>query len=181
MPILAVALGTLSLATSFAMRLLPRLALFLILSGTGITAAAQPLVAQRQALTLAGAKVVATAAEAEALRNGWHVVIAITDAAGHLLYLQRMDGVQGGSLEIAQQKARTSALYRRPSKVFSERLANGNHAIPSLPGALPLEGGLPIIVDGEVIGAIGVSGVRGDQDAQIGQAGIDALLARLAP
>ena len=137
------------------------------------------VIADRAALTLEGAKVIAASAEAEAMQNGWNVVIVIADANGELIALQRMDGVQLGSLQIAQQKARTAARYRRPTKVFSDRLADGSQAMLALPDAIPLEGGLPIVVDGEVIGAVGVSGVRAVQDAQIAQAGIDALLARI--
>ena len=162
-----------------------RLALLLALYSVGLAqealaqGAEAELLAPRPALTLEAAKVVAAAAEAEALSNGWQVVLAITDAGGHLVYLQRMDGVQLGSLEIAQQKARTAALFRRPTKVFADRLAEGNQAMLDLPDAIPLEGGLPIVIEGQVIGAVGVSGVRADQDAQIAEAGIAALLARL--
>lgn len=137
------------------------------------------VIADTHRLTLDGARVIAAAAEAEAVRNGWNVVLVVADAGGHLLYLQRMDGVQLASLEIAQHKARTAALYRRPTKAFADRLSDGNQAVLVLPNALPLEGGLPIVVGDEVLGAVGVSGVRGDQDAQIAQAGLDALRARL--
>ena len=156
------------------MRILFLLALLLLAP----TVVAQSLV-ERQALTLDGAIILAEAARAEAIANDWSVVIVVVDAGGHLLHLQRMDGVQLASLEIAQRKARASALYRRPTKVFADRLAEGNEAVHQLPGAIPLEGGLAIVVEGEVVGAVGVSGVRGDQDAQIGQAGIDALIASL--
>ena len=130
-------------------------------------------------LTLDGAKIIAAAAEAEAEANNWDVVIAICDAAGNLKYLQRMEGVQLGSLAIAQEKARTAAIFRRPSKVFSDRIADGATVLMTIPNMIALEGGLPITVDGQVIGGVGVSGVRSDQDAQIAQAGIDALLKKL--
>ena len=140
--------------------------------------AAQPL-PDRPALTRDAVRTLAEAAEAEATANGWNVVVVVVDEAGHLLSLTRMDGVVLGSLEVAQRKARTAALYRRPTKVFADRLAGGEQAVLSFPDVIPLEGGLPITVGGVVVGAVGVSGVRADQDAQAAQAGIDALLARL--
>ena len=153
------------------------LALLLLLASTG-SASAQ-FVVDRPVLTHEGAKIVAAAAEAEAVRNGWEVVIVVTDPAGELLHLQRMDGAQLGSMQIAQAKARTSARYRRPSKSFADGLANGSMTALVLPDVIPLEGGLPIVVGDRVIGAVGVSGVRSSEDAQIAQAGIDALLAKL--
>lgn len=131
--------------------------------------------AERKALTLEAARKVAAAAEAEARKNNWNVVIAVVDEGGHLIYLQRMDGVQIASIEIALLKARSAALYRRPTKTFEDQLAGGRQAILALPGAAPFEGGLPILADGQVVGAIGVSGVTAQQDGQIAKAGVDAL------
>ena len=136
-------------------------------------------VSKVSSLTVDGAKIIAAAAGAEAKANDWNVVIAICDAAGNLKYLERMEGVQLGSLVIAQEKARTAAIFRRPTKVFSERIADGASALMTIPNMIALEGGLPITVDGQVIGGVGISGVRSDQDAQIAQAGIDALLKKL--
>ena len=162
------------------MKLFPLYLILLVVSGFGLVSEAKAqLLAETQALTLEATKIVAAAAEAEARANDWDVVIAIVDAGGHLFYLQRMDDVQIGSVRVAQQKARTAALFRRPSKVFADRMANGNNATLGLPDVIPNEGGLPIVVDGQVIGGIGVSGVRSEDDATIAQAGIDALLARL--
>lgn len=143
--------------------------------------AAAPSLAEAQlgtkkVLTLAAAREMAAAAEAEATRNGWNLVIVIVDEAGNLLFLERMDGVQLASIAIATQKARTAALYRRPSKDFADRMTAGNNATLALPDVIPLEGGLPIVVDGQVIGAIGASGATSAQDAQAAQAGIDVLL-----
>jgi len=135
------------------------------------------VIAETTTLTFEGVKVIAEAAEAEAMQNDWNVVIVVVDANGDLLYLQRMDGAHLGSLQLAQEKARTAARYRRPSKDFADWLHDGGQAALALPGAIPSEGGLPIVVDGEVIGAIGVNGVRAAYDTQIAQAGIDALLA----
>ena len=140
--------------------------------------AAQPL-PDRPALSRDAVRTVADAAEAEAVANGWNVVVVVVDAGGHLLSLGRMDGVVLGALEVARQKARTAAFYGRPTKVFADRLADGEHAVLAFPDVIPLEGGLPVTVGGVVVGAVGVSGVRADQDAQVAQAGIDALLARL--
>jgi uncharacterized protein GlcG (DUF336 family) len=133
---------------------------------------------EKKALTLAGAKHIAAAAEAEAVKNSWNVVIAIVDEGGHLVYLQKMDDVQIASIDIAQRKARSAALFRRPTKAFEEQLAGGRVSVLKLEGAMPMEGGLPVIVDGKVIGAVGVSGVTSQQDAQIAKAGLDALAAK---
>ena len=144
----------------------------------GLRVDAQP-VAEAPVLTLEGVEILAAAAQAEAVANDWNVVIVIVDAGGNLLHLQRMDGVQLGSLEIAQRKARTAAFYRRPTQIFADRLASGNAATQTLPDVIPLRGGLPIAVNGTVVGAIGVSGVQSIQDEQIAQAGITALLRRI--
>ena len=127
-------------------------------------------------LTLDDAKKIAAAAEAEARHNDWPVVIAIVDDGAHLLHLLRLDDTQFGSIEVAMQKARAAIAFRRPTKVWEKHVTEGRMRYLALPGTLPIEGGLPIMVDGQFIGAIGVSGVRSNQDAQIAQAGIDALL-----
>jgi uncharacterized protein GlcG (DUF336 family) len=126
-------------------------------------------------LTLDDAKKIAAASEAEANRNGWPVVIAIVDAGGHLLHLSRLDDTQYGSIEVAIQKARAAIAFRRPTKVWEEHVAGGQLRYLGLPGAFPIEGGLPITVNDQFVGAIGVSGVRSHQDAQIAQSGLDAL------
>ncbi|SRR5713226_803549 len=128
-------------------------------------------------ITLEQAKKVMGGAEAEAKKNNWAVVITILDSGGNLVMTQRLDGAQWGSLEVAREKAYSAVAFRRPTKVFEEGLGQGgtNLRILRLPGASPLEGGLPIMADGKVIGAVGVSGVLATQDAQIGRAGIDAL------
>ncbi len=131
----------------------------------------------KKAMSLEAARRIAAAAEAEAVRNKWNVVIAIVDDGGQLLYLQRMDGAQYGSIDVAIQKARTSAAFRRPTKVFEDAIAGGRTAILSLDQALALEGGLPIVHNGQVVGAIGVSGVTSQQDGQIAKAGTEALTA----
>ena len=131
--------------------------------------------ADKKVLTLDGAKKIAAAAEAEARKNNWNVVIAVVDDGGHLLYLQRIDGTQTGSIDVAIQKARTAQAFKRPTKVFEDAIAGGRNALIALHGALPLEGGLPIVVGGQLVGAIGVSGVKSTEDGQIAKAGADSL------
>jgi glc operon protein GlcG len=127
-------------------------------------------------LSLDGARRVLAGAEAEARRNNWNVAISIVDPSGGQILFQRMDGVGPMPLEIAVGKAQTAARFRRPTRALQESLAAGNTAFLAIEGLMPLEGGIPIVVDGEIVGAIGVSGVTAQQDAQIAQAGIDALL-----
>jgi len=133
--------------------------------------------ADKKALTLEAAKKIATAAEAEAKKNNWNVVIAIVDDGGHLLYLQRIDGTQTGSIDVAIKKAQTAVSFKRPTKVFEDAVAGGRQVILALPGALPIEGGVPIAIGGQIIGAIGVSGVKSTEDGQIAKAGADAAAA----
>nr|WP_036296095.1 heme-binding protein [Methylosinus sp. PW1] len=130
---------------------------------------------QKFSLTLDGAKKAAAAAEAEAVKNGWNVVIAIVDDGGNLLYLQRLDGTQASSSETATRKARTSALFKRPTKALEDAVAGGRVALLSLPNVTPLEGGVPLVYKGEIIGAIGVSGATSQQDAQVAKIGADTL------
>jgi glc operon protein GlcG len=150
-----------------------RLLCIALLIGAGLTG--QTLTTRKQ-LTLEAAKQIAAAAEVEARKNNWNVVIAIVDEGGHLIYLQRMDETQVASTEIAPQKARTAAMFKRPSKVFEDRANSpGGVNILALPGVVASEGGLPILVDGKVIGGIGVSGVLSSQDGQVAKAGLEAL------
>ena len=116
------------------------------------------------------------AAEAEAKKHNWPVAITIVDGAGFLVAFHRLDNTQLGSVEVSLEKAKTSALFRRPSKYFEDQLAQGGAGLRSLrTGVMPVEGGLPIIRDGKVIGAIGVSGAKASEDGQVAQAGIAAL------
>lgn len=127
-------------------------------------------------LGLADVKKIAAAAEAEAVANKWAVTIAIVDDGGHLLWLQRLDGAAPISAHIAPSKAVTAAVGRRESKVYEEMINNGRVSFvtaPFIDGML--EGGVPVIVDGHVIGAVGVSGVKSSEDAQVARAGIAAL------
>ena len=127
-------------------------------------------------LTLHDVKTIAIAAEAEALRNAWAVTIAIVDDGGHLLWLQRLDGAAPVSSHIAPGKARTAALGRRESRIYEEMINQGRVSFLSAPGLESLlEGGVPILVEGHCVGAVGVSGVKSTEDAQIAKAGIAAL------
>ena len=130
----------------------------------------------KSVLTLSDVRAIAQAAEAEALANQWAVTIAIVDDGGHLLWLQRLDGAAPLSAHIGPSKARTAALGRRDSKVYEDMINQGRTSFlsaPTLEGML--EGGVPILVDGQCVGAVGVSGVKSSEDAQIARAGIAAL------
>ena len=130
----------------------------------------------KSVLELADVKRIAAAAEAEALRNQWAVSIAVVDDGGHLLWLQRLDGAAAISAQIAPAKAHTAALGRRESKIYEDIINGGRTSFlsaPTLQGML--EGGVPILRDGQCIGAVGVSGVKSSEDAQVAQAGIAAL------
>ena len=129
-------------------------------------------------LTAGDVRAIAVAAEAEALKNNWAVTLAVVDDGGHLLWLQRLDGAAPISAEIAPAKARTAALGRRESKVYEDMINGGRVSFLSAPGLHGmLEGGVPIVVDGHFVGAVGVSGVKSTEDAQIARAGIAALVA----
>ena len=129
----------------------------------------------RKMLTLDDVQAVAAAALKEAQANNWQVSIAIVDDGGHMLHFQRMDGAGLTTVGIAPGKARTAAMARRPTKAMEEIIKNGRHAFLSVDGLVMLEGGEPIIADGICIGAVGVSGVKSDDDARIARAGIAAL------
>ncbi|MBI3481060.1 MAG: heme-binding protein [Nitrosomonadales bacterium] len=132
-------------------------------------------------LTLADVKIIASGCEAEALKQNWAVSIAVADDGGHLLWLQRLDGAPLTSMNIATGKAYTSAVGRRASKVYEDVVAGGRNAFLSVPAGLTMiEGGEPIMIDGECVGAVGVSGVKSPEDAQIARAGISALLDQLS-
>ena len=128
-------------------------------------------------ITIAQAKKVAAAALAPAYQNQWTMVIAIVDPGGYLVYLEKMDQTQVGSVAIAEQKARSAAIFKRPTKVFQERLARGGDGllVLRLNDAIPVEGGLPIVVDGKLIGALGVSGGSSAEDEVCAEAGAHAL------
>ena len=118
------------------------------------------------------ARKIAAGAEAESKKNGWRMAIAIVDNHGFLVYYERMDDTQTASVGVALDKAKAAAMFRRPTKAFEDGIAKGRVALLGLNGATPIEGGLPIMVGGKVIGAIGVSGANSDQDAAAATAGL---------
>jgi len=132
---------------------------------------AQAQLVEKTALTLDGAKKIAAVAEAKAKAEGARVVIAVVDEGGSLLLLERLDDTQVASVNVGIDKARTAAIYRRPSKVFEDQVKNGRVSALALHGAVALQGGVPVIVDGKVIGAVGVSGETPAQDEDIAIAG----------
>jgi len=126
-------------------------------------------------ITLDTAKQVAASAADEARKQQFRVAIAIVDTAGQLVYFEKLDDTQMASVEVAIAKARSAGIYRRETKVFETALSQGRNAILGLPGAVPIEGGIPLVKDGKVIGAIGVSGVTSEQDGQVARAGAKRL------
>ena len=133
------------------------------------------MVVEKAGLTLAAAKKIIAAAEAEALKHAWPVVIAVVDEGGNLICLQRLDNAQFGSVEIAIRKARSAVAFKRPTKAWEELLASGQNRVLGLPGVLSSEGGVPLTWKGQIVGAIGVSGVKSSEDGQIARAGAAIL------
>lgn len=131
--------------------------------------------ATKKALTLDVVKEMVKAMEKRAAQDDWKVIICVLDDGGNLLFLERMDGAQVGSIDVAMRKAESAFKFKRPTKAFSDGVGSRVQLV-MLPGALAFEGGLPLMVDGEILGAIGVSGVTAEQDGMIAQAGVDALM-----
>jgi uncharacterized protein GlcG (DUF336 family) len=129
----------------------------------------------KKGLSLAEATKIASAAQDEAKKNNWTMAIAIVDDGGHLILLQKMDDTQLGSIRVAQDKAQSSLMFKRPTKAFEDGVAGGRNAILGLTGAMPIEGGLPITYNGKIIGAIGVSGGTAPQDGQVAKAAIEIV------
>jgi glc operon protein GlcG len=146
----------------------------LTLAVLAVAATGQAQVITKKALTLDGAKKIAAAAEAEARKKNAKVVLAIVDDGGSLILLERLDDTQVASVDVGIGKARTAAIFRRPSKVFEDQVRDGRIAALGLPGATPLQGGIPILFEGKVIGAIGVSGETPSLDEEIAIAGAEA-------
>ena len=128
-------------------------------------------------ITIDGARRAAAAAASIAQANGWTMAIAVVDTGGHLVLFEKMDGTQTGSVDVAIDKARSAALFRRPTKVFEDGVAAGGQGVRllALRGAVPLEGGEPLILNDQVIGGIGISGGSGAQDGVVARAGAEAL------
>jgi uncharacterized protein GlcG (DUF336 family) len=128
-------------------------------------------------ITLETAKKIAAPAIAEARKNNWNMAIAIVDTAGDLVYFEKMDDTQVGSVQVAQSKARSAARFKRPTKAFQDALAAGGEGlrILALDGAIPVDGGLPLVSGGRIVGAIGASGGTSQQDGVVAQAAVNAL------
>ena len=126
-------------------------------------------------ITLDNARKIAAAAVAEARKNNWNVAVAIVDNHGFLVYYERLDDTQTASATIAVEKARSAAMFRRATREMQDAVNKGNPAFLGIPGATPVAGGLPIVSNGKIIGAIGVSGVTSDQDEQVAKAGLEAV------
>lgn len=147
------------------------LSIVIVLALSSIAVAQQEQLIDKKVLTLEAAKKIAGAAEAEASKRKARVVIAVVDDGGHLILLERLDDTQVASVEVGIGKARTAAIYRRPSKEFEDQIRNGRVAALALAGATPLQGGVPIFFNGKVVGAIGVSGETPGEDEDIAKAG----------
>lgn len=157
-----------------------RFATIVLLGVLFATALAPPALAQLPngygpTIAVESARKLAATAIAEGKKNGWNVAVAIVDPAGDLVFFERMDNVQVAATVVSQEKARTAARFKRPTKAFEDALAGGRQAILGLPGVTPVEGGIPLVVEGKIVGAIGVSGATSPQDAQCAQAAADTL------
>jgi uncharacterized protein GlcG (DUF336 family) len=152
--------------------------ILVLLSVLVLPLSAQIQLSTKKVLTLEAAKQLASTVADLAMKNDWKMVTAIVDDGGNLLYLERMDQAQSGSIDVAIQKAKTAIAFKRSTKSFEERTLAGRNVLLGLPGVVPIEGGLPVIVDGQFIGAIGVSGGSSEQDGIAAQAAIDAFRAR---
>jgi len=139
--------------------------------------AAPPQIPYGLSINIESAKKAAAAAIAEARKNNWTMAVAIVDTGGYLVYFEKMDGTQTGSVDVSIEKARSAALFRRPTKLFQDGVAVGGEGLRllRLTGAVPIDGGFPIIADGKLIGGIGISGGAGEQDGQVAKAGADSL------
>lgn len=133
------------------------------------------MLATKKCLTIAAAKRIAAAARAECVKNNWNMFIAIVDDGGNLMYLERMDGTQLGSQQVSVEKGRSALLFKRPTKALEDAVAGGRIVVMKLANAIPVEGGLPLMADGEFVGAIGISGETSVQDGQVAQAGVEEL------
>ena len=158
----------------FVVRLLATLTILLCAAGARAQQMPNPYGAP---ISLENAKKAATAAIAEARKNNWTMALAVVDSSGTLVYYEKLDNTQIGSSQVAISKARSAALFKRPTKSFEDQLAKGGDGLRTLglEGAVPVEGGVPIVIEGKIVGAIGMSGGTSAQDAQCAQVGADAL------
>lgn len=133
------------------------------------------MITTKKCLTIAAAKRIAAAAHKECVKNNWTMFIAIIDDGGNLMYLERMDGAQLGSQQVSVEKGRSALLFKRPTKALEDAVAGGRTVVLKLANAIPVEGGLPLMADGEFVGAIGISGGTSAQDGVAAQAGVEEL------
>lgn len=140
-----------------------------------LSCSAHAQLAEKKVLTLDAAKKITVAAEAEARKNGWTMAIAVVDEAGHLMHFARIDGTQTGSIDVAIAKAKTAAAFKRPTKIFEEAAKTRPALVTLSPTAVMIEGGVPIFVGQQLVGAVGVSGATSQQDGVVAEAGIAAL------
>jgi glc operon protein GlcG len=147
----------------------------LLLLAVSTTTLAQSAPPYGPTISLENAKHVAAVAMAEAHKNNWTMAVAIVDPNGTLVYYEKMDNTQNGSAKVAIDKARSAALFKRPTKAFADRIATGNAGVLSIEGAIPVEGGVPLMLEGKIVGAIGVSGDTSEHDGVCAQAGVDSL------
>ncbi len=151
-------------------------AIFLCLAGMVASVGSAPAqLADKKTLTLKIAEQIAAAAEKEAVKDNFKMFILVMDDGGNLMYMERMDGAQLGSFEVALGKARSAVYFKRPTKAFEDAVHNGYNPVLKVPGAMPIEGGIPLMVDGQLVGSIGVSGGTPQQDGMVAQAGADAF------
>ena len=150
----------------------------LLIAAAALAAAPLHLSAQlltKNTVSLELAKKIAARAESEAVKNKWTMVIVVVDDGGNVIYLERMDGTQLGSIEVAQRKAKTALQFKRPTKAYEDMVAGGRTAVLSIDNVIAIEGGLPLLSDGVVVGAIGVSGMKSNEDGIVAQAGAAVL------
>lgn len=157
------------------------LALGVALGVDGSGSCAEPAVLYGAPISLEASRKVAAAAVAEAGKNDWTVAVAVVDSGGALVYFERVDGTQTGSVELALEKARTAVAFKRSTKLLEERVVAGRMQYLRQTGAIPIEGGMPLFQDGKLVGAVGVSGVRSEQDGVCAKAGAEALQPAPAP
>jgi uncharacterized protein GlcG (DUF336 family) len=152
-----------------------KLAVGLTLVAFALTLAAQERPPYGEAINVDTAKKIAAGVVAESKKNGWRMAVSIVDNHGFPIYFERMDDTQTASIDIAVDKAKAAAMFRRPTKAFEDGIAKGRTALLGLRGATPIEGGVPIMVGGKVVGGIGVSGANADQDAAAAMAGLKMI------
>ena len=169
-------LGHFERETTMAHRLMFELFVtMLFVAGTAISASAQGPLSYGTSINLENAKKAVAPVVAEAKKNGWTLAVAVVDTGGNLVYFEKMDDTQIGSVNVAIDKARSAALFKRATKVFEDSLKGGGTPVLRVQGAVPVAGGVPLVMDGKIVGALGASGMSSAQDDQCAQMGANAL------